>query len=277
MTETNEKQGPRTGEAPPADLTVRYGPHPDQVADVRFPRSAAAGEPAPLVLLWHGGFWRARHDRGYLEPVVADLVGRGFAVANVEYRRVGGGGGWPATLVDAAAAAEGVPRLVEREAPGLVDRDRTVYVGHSAGGHLAVWVTLRDRLAEGGPGRGTAPRVLGVVALAPVLDLAGAHRLGLGERAVQELMGGGPDDVADRYEHADPSLLGAPGTPVVLVHGDRDVRVPVEESRRYAAAHAARLVEVPGADHFAVVTPGSSAWPPVVDALRTLTGAIPPR
>ncbi|GAA3748706.1 alpha/beta hydrolase [Salinactinospora qingdaonensis] len=256
------------------DLTVAYGPHPEQVADVRLPADPA--RPAPLLLLWHGGFWRQAHDRGYLEPMAADLAGHGFAVANIEYRRAGGEGGWPTTLVDAAEAADALPDLVERAAPGRIDRDRVVRAGHSAGGHLAVWTVLRHRLPETAPGAGSPPtQVAGVLAVAPVLDLAEAWRRGLGEHAVDAFMGGGPDQFPGRYGHAAPVELGRPPVPVTLVHGRADPRVPVEMSRHYAARTACTLVEVAGADHFAVVTPTSSAWPRVLDALAALVGPEP--
>lgn len=247
--------------APAPDLTVSYGPHPDQVADVRLP---AHSGPAPLLMLWHGGFWRAEHDRAHLGPMATDLAGRGYAVATVEYRRVG----WPTIFTDVAEAADAVPALIEQVVPGRVERHRVVYAGHSAGGHLAVWAALRDRLPAGAPGRVTdLPRTTGVLALAPVLDLAEAYRLDLDGGAVAGLLGGGPDDVPERYAAADPAALGVPGPPVVVLHGDVDRSVPVEMSRRYAAATGSRLVELPGVGHFAVIDPESAAWPAVVAAL----------
>jgi acetyl esterase/lipase len=263
--------------APPADLTVSYGPHPEHVADVRFPSPAVSSGPAPLLLLWHGGFWRAAYDRAHLGPMASDLARRGFVVASVEYRRTGsgtgGGGGWPVTFTDVAAAADAVPALIERAAPGRVARDRVVYSGHSAGGHLAVWAALRERLPVAAPGRvGSLPPVAGVLALAPVIDLADAYRLGLDGDAVAALLGGGPEQVPDRYAAADPAVLGRPEPRLMVVHGDRDSRVPVEMSRRYAAATGSGLTEVAGADHFAVIDPESAAWPAVVGALNLLVG-----
>jgi acetyl esterase/lipase len=259
-----ENRGILSRPAPPPDLTVRYGPHPDQVADVRLP---AADDPAPLVLLWHGGFWRPQWDRAHLGPAAADLAECGMVTANVEYRRTG----WPTTVTDVAAAADTVVGLLERAAPGRVDQSRIVYAGHSAGGHLALWAALRHRLPAPAPGRlDSAPRLAGVLALAPVADLAEAYRLDLDRGAVEAFLGGGPQDVPDRYAAVDPAALGAPAAPVVLVHGDRDDRVPVEMSRRYLALTACRLVELPGADHFALIDPESAVWPQVLEALRSL-------
>ena len=253
-----------TRRAPAADLTVAYGPHPEQVADIRLPLGTG---PAPLVLLWHGGFWRAEWDRAHVGPVAAALAEHGYAVANVEYRRTG----WPATLIDVGEAADRLPALVEDAAPGRVDPTRVVYAGHSAGGQLAIWASLRDRLPAGAPGR-TTGQVWhkGVLALAPVVDLADAYWLDLDDGAVEAFLGGGPEEVPERYAAADPAALAAP-VDVTVVHGARDGRVPVEMSRRYCAASGSRLVEVAGADHFALIDPESAAWPAVVAALDALT------
>jgi acetyl esterase/lipase len=259
-----ENRGILSRPAPPPDLTIRYGPHPDQVADVRLP---ATDGPAPLVLLWHGGFWRPQWDRTHLGPLAADLAARGLVAANVEYRRAG----WPTTFTDVAAAADTVAGQLERAAPGQVDQSRIVYTGHSAGGHLALWAALRHRLPAPAPGHVDGPpRVAGVLALAPVADLAEAYRLDLDRGAVEAFLGGGPQDVPDRYAAVDPVTLGTPAAPVVLVHGDRDDRVPVEMSRRYAALTACRLVELPGTDHFALIDPEAVVWPQVLAALRSL-------
>lgn len=253
--------GSRTG------ATLSYGSHEDQVAEITLPDHAA--EPAPLVVLLHGGFWRAEHDRLHVRVVADALADCGYAVANVEYRRIGAGGGWPTTFTDVAQAIDVLPAVIEKEHPGCIDRDAIVYAGHSAGGHLALWAALRDRLPHVAPGwTASPPRIAGVLALAAVTDLGLAHRLGSGRGAVSELLGGGPDDVPDRYAAADPSVLGAASTRVVLVHGDQDEVVPVGMSRQYHVAFGADLIEVPGG-HFDLIDPRSTAWPLVLQALRT--------
>ncbi|NUW46877.1 alpha/beta hydrolase family protein [Nonomuraea rhodomycinica] len=258
--------------APGQIETFRYGPHPDQIADVTLPTRATGA--APLVMLLHGGFWRAAHDRLHVRVVADALTSEGYAVANVEYRRVGGGGGWPATFMDVAQAADTLPALIERSRPGRLDLDRTVYLGHSAGGQLAVWAALRDRLPQAAPGRtAVPPRVAGVVALAPVVDLAGTYALGDGGGPVADLLGGGPGDVPERYAAADPAALGASPAPVIVVHGDLDEVLPVDLSRRYHASCGGKLIEVPGAGHFDLIDPRSAAWPSVLEALRLLANA----
>jgi acetyl esterase/lipase len=247
--------------APPPDDTVRYGDHPDQVADLRRPRS---GPPRPLVVVIHGGFWRAEYDRAHTGPLAADLAARGYPVAQLEYRRTGqAGGGWPGTLDDVAAGTKALPALVAAAMPDLAPATAgpPILLGHSAGGHLALWCTT------------TVP-ALGVLALAPVADLAEAHRLDLDDGAVSALLGGGPDIVPERYAAADPSRVPLQ-TPTVVIHGALDLQVPVEMSRRYVAATRAdgadiRLVELPEAEHFTLIDPESPVWPRVTDALRSL-------
>ncbi|GAA2321088.1 alpha/beta hydrolase [Nonomuraea roseoviolacea subsp. roseoviolacea] len=259
------------GDATPRRIeTLAYGPHPDQVADVTLPVRATGA--VPLVMLLHGGFWRAAHDRLHVGVVADALAYEGYAVANVEYRRVGIGGGWPATFTDVAQAADTLPDMIARSRPGRVDLDRIVYLGHSAGGQLAVWAALRDRLPQDAPGHtAVPPRVAGVVALAPVVDLAGTYELSDGDSPVAALLGGGPGEVPDRYAAADPAALGASRAPVVVVHGDQDEVLPVDLSRRYHASCGAKLIEVPGAGHFDLIDPRSAAWLSVLDALRLLT------
>jgi acetyl esterase/lipase len=289
-----------TRPAPPADLTVRYGPLPDHVADVRRPRGAVPATGAPLVLVVHGGFWQAEYDRGHTAPMCDDLAGHGWAVAAIEYRRVGQeGGGWPGTLDDVALAVDRVPGLVARalgpqvlgpqvlgpkvlgpKAPGpKVRADRAVLVGHSAGGHLAVWAAARHRLPPGSPWRSAGPPVgvRGVVALAGVLDLVLASRQRLGDGAADTLLGGDPEAVPHRYAAADPCALVPVGVPLTLVHGRDDDIVPVEISEAYAeaartAGGSVRLRVLDGVEHFGVIDPRSAAWPAVVDALRELVG-----
>ncbi|MGH8776851.1 MAG: alpha/beta hydrolase [Jiangellaceae bacterium] len=239
--------------ASPPDVVVAYGPGADQVADVRLP--AAPDAPATLVVLLHGGFWRSVYDRVHTRPMADGLVDAGYAVVMPEYARTGDGGGWPATFDDVALALGRLPRLA---ADLGVDADHVVLVGHSAGGQLALWCAAR-----GLPGP-----YLGVVALAPVADLAEAHRLDLDGGAVAALLGGGPDDLPDRYDAADPCRLPPPELPVVVVHGSADVEVPTDLSERYAAHAGAGLRILPGVEHFGLIDPRAPAWPAVLGAVQ---------
>ncbi|KOU06948.1 lipase [Streptomyces sp. NRRL F-2295] len=189
------------------DRTAAYGDHPDQVVDFYAPRDGRTG--APLVVLLHGGAWRSPYDRAHVSPLADFLARRGFAVANVEYRRGGDdiprqrdgaepgagsagpvAGRWPETFDDVAAALDTMPALASRELPGA-DVRRIVVSGHSAGGHLALWAAARHVLPEGSPWRLPAPPSLrGVVALAPIADFATAVGLGVCGGAVTQLLGG---------------------------------------------------------------------------------------
>lgn len=258
-----------TRAAPPPRRTVAYGELPDQVIDVW---AADGGGARPLVVVVHGGFWRAEYDRRHAWSECAGFAAAGYAVAAVEYRRTGAGGGWPVTFDDVAAALDAAPRLVAEVVP--VEPGQVVHVGHSAGAHLAVWAASRGRLPAGSRWAPPAPQSppAGVVSLAGVLDLRTASELRLDGGAADELLGGGPDERPERYAVADPQALAPPGRPVRLLHGTADRQVPPELSRRYAAAAGAdaTLRELDGVEHFGLIDPESSAWPAVLDAVGEL-------
>ncbi|MFE3217680.1 alpha/beta hydrolase, partial [Streptomyces antimycoticus] len=217
------------------DRSAAYGEHPDQVADFYLPsRPRGAARPAPLVLLFHGGAWRAPYDRRHVSPFAAFLAGRGLAVASVEYRRGGAeparAGRWPETFDDIAAAVDTVPGLArELGLPG-VDPDRVVLTGHSAGGHAVLWAAARHRLPSGTPWHLPSPSPLrGVVALAPIADLATARALDVCSGAVGELLGelrGDGDELTARLALADPAALLPTAIPTTIVQGGTDIDVP---------------------------------------------------
>lgn len=268
--------------ASPPDLTLRYGDDPSQVADVHLPspeavRRSGIGGRALFALFLHGGFWRAQYGREHTAPLAEALARAGFAVCAPEYRRSGQrGGGWPGTFDDVAAAVDRLPGLVRAAAGGIIEPERMVLAGHSAGGHLALWAASRHRLPPGSPWR-LADHTAGcrVVALAAVCDLVACQEQQLGQRAADALMGGGPQRLPDRYAAADPAGLLPIGVPVRLVHGSADDRVPHEMSVDYAArARAAgdlgtECTLLPGAGHFDVIDPLSDAWGTVESAFRS--------
>lgn len=244
--------------------TVRYGPEPDQGADLHLPE----GPPAGTVVLLHGGFWLDRYDRGLMQALATDLAGRGYAACNLEYRRVGNGGGWPETFLDVAAGVDHLEHL------GLAAR--VITLGHSAGGHLALWAAGRHRLPPAAPGSSPAVRPVGVAALSAVTDLAAAATAGWCGLPAQLLAGGTPAQVPERYRWASPAELLPLGAAQLLVHPAGDGLVPIEQSRTYAerARGAGDRVEVvePRGDHFSVLDPGSAAWTAVVEWLRKVLG-----
>ena len=233
----------------------QYGDLPRQRGEWWLPPGAPEG-PLPTVVLVHGGYWRSSYDLSLEDAVAADLAARGSLVWNVDYRP--SDQPWPATLTDAAAAYD---HLATGRFAGRVDPSRVSVVGHSAGGHLALWLASRDRLPAGAPGgQRTGPPVAAVVAQAPVAALADGARLGLGGGAVRALLGGGPDELPERYAVADPLALLPTGLPTTCVHAAGDDLVPISQSETYVAAAGpvARLVRVPGA-HFEHLDPASEA------------------
>jgi acetyl esterase/lipase len=258
------------GRASPAlPTTHAYGAHPDQVGDLHLPPGDAPDRGWPVVVLLHGGFWREEYQRELMIPLADSVASQGWVAWNLEYRRVRGDGGWPATLLDVAAALDHLPVLA---AP--VDVRRVVVVGHSAGGHLALWLAGRNLLPPDAPG--CDPRVIpsAVVGLAPVADLQAADALGLSDRAVTEFLGGGVDEVPERWRAADPLGLVGHGVPTLLVHAVDDDDVPLGLSEAYAAAASSAGDEVElhtpsSGGHMGVIDARSAGWG---HALRWLAG-----
>lgn len=252
--------------------TVRtaYGPGPDQFLELTLP---AGDGPAPVVVVLHGGFWRARYGIELARPLAADLADRGWAAVAVEYRRVGAGGGWPATLEDVAAALDALPDVgrAVAGATGRLDLTDVTVIGHSAGGHLAAWAAGRSRLPAGAPGAQPRVAVTAAVLQAGVLDLGAAVAADLGAGATVQFLGGTPEEVPDRYAVADPVRLLPTGVPVLCVHGAADTTVPPEQSERYATAAGAagdrvEVTVVPG-DHMVVIDLAGVAWRRTVEWL----------
>jgi acetyl esterase/lipase len=241
-------------------MNCRYGPHPDQYAELHI----AGGDHLGVAVVIHGGFWRAAYDASLGRQLASDLVERGWTTYNVEYRRVGSGGGWPSTLQDVSDAIDLLSVLD-------VDLSRVVAIGHSAGGHLATWAAGRAALPPSAPGSSPRVSVTGVVSQAGVLDLRTGAATGVGGSAIPDLLGGRPDEVPERYDCADPIARVPLSAPVVCVHSRADASVPIAQSEAYVAATravggVAALVEFDG-DHMAHVDPTSTAWAAVVAAL----------
>lgn len=239
-----------------------YGDDPSQYAEISLPAGSA---PAAVVVILHGGFWLDGFGLELGRPLAADLARRGFAAVNVEYRRVGGGGGWPQTGHDVAAAVGALKVDGQRLTDQRLDLSRVVALGHSAGGQLAAWLGAR---------RSAAVPLIGVVSQAGVLDLVSAADHGLGGDAVADFMGGAPAQVPQAYADASPAAQVPLGVPSICVHGQADTVVPIEQSARFVAA-ATRAgdrseLRVFDGDHFAPISVGNPAWELSVRALTDL-------
>jgi acetyl esterase/lipase len=228
--------------------THSYGKSPECVADLRLP----AGEPLGAVVILHGGYWRERYRRDLMEPLAEALVTLGLATWNVEYRRVGSGGGVPQTLDDVAAAIDCVATLLSERCHRGVP---LVLLGHSAGGHLALAAAGRHT-HRGDPGSALA----GVVSLGGVCDLEEAARLRLSNGAALDFVGGGPDALPDLYAEASPPRLLPLRVPYLLLHGLQDDSVPWQLSAQFhelarAAGDTGELELLEGVGHFEVIDP----------------------
>lgn len=212
----------------------RYGDDPSQYG-------VLYGE-GPVAVVIHGGFWKDQYGLDLMERLCADLAARGWAAWNIEYRRLGNGGGVPETLEDVSAAIDLLAELP-------VDRSRVVTIGHSAGGHLAAWAATRE-----------SPRVAvtGVVSQAGVLDLQRARELRLSDGVVDRFLGSHATSVASPIERL------PLGVPTLLTHGALDDIVPLEISERFAAASGARLIVEPDEDHFGHIDPDNPLWKAVL-------------
>jgi len=259
------------GEAPvltrpplPADHRIAYGSDASQFADLRLP---SGDGPHPVVIVIHGGFWRAQWSLEHASHECAALTAEGLATWSLEYRRVGQpGGGWTGTFDD---TQRGAAHLEHVAVEHRLDLTNVVVVGHSAGGHLALWLATQAQ---------SLPfRLKGAISLAGVVDLRRAAELNLGGGAVQALLGGEPGEIPERYTASSPIEHLPLGAVVELVHGEDDPSVPIELSQRFfdaAAAHGpgVELVSLPRTGHFEVIDPLSHAWPAVLAAVRRLSG-----
>lgn len=257
-----------------AAYRIAYGPDPLQFGDLRIPPGSCSH---PVAVVIHGGCWANVFGLELMDDLSRDLTQAGIATWNIEYRRVGDpGGGYPNTLTDVGRAVDEVRALA---ATYNLDLDRVITVGHSAGGHLGVWAAARGRLPPGSPLYSEDPLPLsGAVSLAGILNLAEYMNINDCGGFVDDLLGGTPEDVPERYAEASPSELLPIRVRQVLIQGTADVIVPLELAQHYrsAARHAGdrrvSLKEIRNADHFDVIDPTSRKWPqvkePIIELVR---------
>lgn len=264
--------------APTADYRIPYGAGQYQFGDLWVPQVVGKAL-IPLVVFFHGGWWKSEYDLGYAGHLCADLKKHGIASWSVEYRRVGStGGGWPTTFQDAASGFDYAATLAKTYP---LDLARVVTMGHSAGGHLAFWVAGRHHIEPQSAIYEPRPQVplkgaiaiAGAVDLRLTIDLSGYFTFAHDKREVYDLMGGRPADLADRYKAANPGDLLPFHVPQVLIQGTEDSQIPAELPSRWAdlARKSGDTVDVniiPRADHFDVVDPEGRAWSAIREIVK---------
>jgi acetyl esterase/lipase len=255
---------------PAPSTTIRYGEDPLQVVDLWLPEG---GGPHPVVLMVHGGCWQTEiADRTIMNWIADDLRRRGIAVWNIDYRGVDRpGGGYPGTFQDVAAAADSLRTHAARY---RLDANRVVAIGHSAGGHLALWLAARPRLPAGSPLRTGDPlRIAGVVSLGGLPDLEEAARepgSGCGTAVIARISGG-------RFAETSVPRLAPLGVKQVLINGRQDRIIPTAYAEGYAAPMRAagddvRVRMLDSTGHVELVAPETAAWTAAVEELQRAFG-----
>ncbi|WP_227006267.1 alpha/beta hydrolase family protein [Rufibacter latericius] len=257
---------------PAAGKRIAYGTDSLQFGELRVPEGKG---PFPVVVVIHGGCWLSQYNYQYMNHVSAALTKAGFATWNIEFRRVGNpGGGYPGTFQDIAQATDYVRELAKGYPVSSKD---VVVMGHSAGGHLALWTAGRKDLPLSSPLYTKNPlKVKGVVSLAGIPDLTTySTEKGSCNAAVEKLMAGLPAAVPQRYAETTPSPALALKIPVRMIQGARDPIVPVSQAQNFvnhssSRKNNAKVVLLPQAGHFDLVAPISPVWPTIEQAVREL-------
>ena len=255
----------------PAGTKHAYGDDPLQFGELTLP---AGSGPHPVVVFIHGGCWLGQYDLPHSRALAVALAKDGFAVWNLEYRRVGNpGGGWPGTFLDIARGADHLTTLAGKH---KLDLSRVIACGHSAGGQLALWLAGRHKIPTASELYSPKPLdIFGVLALAPASQLDQLHEKKVCGHVVDKLIGGSPEAFPARYDHTTPSRLAPLGARQIILVGTRDTdwgwngEVYMKTARAAGEKHL-EFLEAPDAGHFEVIDPTSTTWPLVQGAMRKL-------
>jgi acetyl esterase/lipase len=262
----------------PGAIRITYGADPLQFGELRLPPGKG---PHPVAVVIHGGCWVSQLGKldsravaiDNMRPMAAALTEAGVATWNVEYRRVGNeGGGWPGTFTDVGLAADAL-RTIAKSHP--LDLKRVVAIGHSAGGHLALWLAARARIPPASEIYARNPLPLaGAINLDGPGDLramAGAQASICGRPVIDELMGGSADAQPARYRAASPAELLPLGAPAVSLTGKAfGGQNAAYEAAALKSGAPIEATLIPTATHFVFIDPQSDVWPQVLAAVRRL-------
>ncbi len=260
-----------------ADFSLSYGTDKNQFGELRLPTGLG---PHPLAVLIHGGCWSSDFATlNDLGPIGDALKAEGIATWNIEYRRLSQpGSGWPGTYLDVGKAIDFLRTIA---ADKKLDLNRVIVIGHSAGGHLAMWAAARSRLPSDSELYVRDPLPLrGVISLAGAGDMEAyiqTEERACGDKVAEKMLGGKPSDVPRRYSQVSAIKMLPLGIPQVLVWGQCDAYVPIEFGEKYLKAakksgDQVRLVSFPEAGHFEIASPLSATWPTVSHEILSLLG-----
>lgn len=255
----------------PPDATYIYGDDPNQFGDLYLPK--ASDTPHPVIILIHGGCYRDQYNLKPLGSIARSLTKDGFAVWNIEYRRTGNGGDYPNMFLDVAQATDKLNGFYSRH---NLDLDNVITVGHSAGGHIALWLAGRHKIPKSSDLYIPNPLpISGVIVLAGVVDASHAIEHGICEGGLSVMMGGEPDTVPANYQVADPHALLPLGVPQTHIIGEHDTEM-MENAKHYIddAQRMGDIIEVltpSDAGHFEIVDVSSKTWQIVYDAIIAMS------
>ena len=253
-------------------VRIAYGTEPSQFGDLRVPEGSGR---FPVIVIIHGGCWLSSYDLTLMDAMAEDLTARGYATWNLEYRRTSDpGGGWPGTFRDVANGLNYL-RTLSNDYP--VDLDKILVTGHSAGGHLTLWLGAQAQLSDQSQiAVANTPAIKGIVSLAGITDLKTYYAPSGCGGNLKNLIGGSPEEYENRYRDGSPISFVPLDIRQVLVNGESDNIVSISHITPYfeaasAAGDSIQLITIPSAGHFEVITPGSIAWPEIVKAFEELS------